>query len=111
MYCTIPRLLNHIAQSPDWLHNLEIGTQFWDSENAQCDLEIVQIPRLRGTYIYTSLHMCPALWTMVIATRATPNLMVDFWLHLHQREGTQVLPVPPCQLRSKYWSIAALCYG
>jgi len=30
--------------------NLEIGTQFWDSENAQCNLKIAQIPRLRGTY-------------------------------------------------------------
>jgi len=29
--------------------NLEIGTQFWDSENAQRNLEIAQIPRLRGT--------------------------------------------------------------
>ena len=39
--------------------NLKIGTQFWDSENAKCNLEIAQIPRLRrthimgcGTYIY-----------------------------------------------------------
>ena len=30
---------------------LEIGTQFQDSENAQRNLEIAQIPRLRGTYI------------------------------------------------------------
>jgi len=28
--------------------NLEIGTQFLDSENAQRNLDIVQIPRLRG---------------------------------------------------------------
>ena len=29
--------------------------QFWDSENAQRTLEIVQIPRLRGTYILGSI--------------------------------------------------------
>ena len=32
------------------LCNLEIGTQFQDSENAQPNLEIAQIPKLRGTY-------------------------------------------------------------
>ena len=32
--------------------NLEIGTQFRDSENEQRNLEIVQIPRLRGTYTW-----------------------------------------------------------
>jgi len=37
-------------QFQDWLCNLEIGTQFLDSENAQCNLEIAQIPRLDGTY-------------------------------------------------------------
>jgi len=41
-YCAIPRLRKRIAQSQDWLRNLEIGTQFRDSE-------IAQIPRLRGT--------------------------------------------------------------
>ena len=50
MYCAIPRLRKRIAQSQDWLRNLGIGTQFRDSENAQRNLEIVQIPRLRGTY-------------------------------------------------------------
>ena len=29
------------------LRNLEIGMQSRDSENAQCNLEIAQIPRLR----------------------------------------------------------------
>ena len=32
------------------LRYLEIGTQFRDSENAQRNLEIAQIPRLRRTY-------------------------------------------------------------
>ena len=48
-YCAIPRLRKRIAQSQDWLCNLEIGTQFRDSENAQRNLEIAQIPRLCGT--------------------------------------------------------------
>ena len=34
------------------VHNLEIGMQFRDAENAQHNLEIVQIPRLHETYIY-----------------------------------------------------------
>jgi len=49
----VHKLRKCIAQSQDWLRNLEIGTQFRDSENAQCNLEIAQIPRLRGTYIHT----------------------------------------------------------
>ena len=52
-YCAIPRLRKRIAQSQDWLHNLKIGTQFQDSENVQRNLEIAQIPRLRGT---STLH-------------------------------------------------------
>jgi len=32
--------------------DLEIGTQFLDSENAQCNLEIMQIPRLHGTCLF-----------------------------------------------------------
>ena len=42
-----------VAQSRDHatiVRNLNIGTQSQDSENAQCNLEIAQIPRLRGTY-------------------------------------------------------------
>jgi len=42
------------AQSRDCvnpLRNLEIGAQFPDSKNAQRNLKIAQIPRLRGTYI------------------------------------------------------------
>ena len=59
------------AQSRDCavsLCNLEIGTQFQDSENAQRNLEIAQIPKLRGTYLldchintctYMAWHGCP----------------------------------------------------
>jgi len=45
---------NRIVRSRDCApvpRDLEIGTQFPDSENAQCNLEIAQIPRLHGTYI------------------------------------------------------------
>ena len=37
------------------MRNLEIGAQFSDSKNAQRNLKIAQIPRLRGTYIF--LHV------------------------------------------------------
>jgi len=50
----ISRLCTGAAQSRDCINpvcNLEIGTQFRDSENVQRNLEIAQIPRLRGTYI------------------------------------------------------------
>ena len=33
------------------MRNLEIGTQSQDSENAQRNLEIAQIPRLRGALL------------------------------------------------------------
>jgi len=36
-------------------HNLEIGMQFPDSENAQHNLAIAQIPRLRGTSACTEV--------------------------------------------------------
>jgi len=52
--CAISRLRTGAAQSRDCINpvrNLEIGTQFLDSENAQRNLKIAQIPRLRGTYI------------------------------------------------------------
>ena len=39
------------------MHNLEIGTKFRDSENAQHNFEIAQIPKLRGTYIRQLLVM------------------------------------------------------
>ena len=42
-----------IALSRDCVNpvrNLEISTQFRDSKNVQRNLEIAQIPRLRGTY-------------------------------------------------------------
>jgi len=51
---TISRLRTGAALSRDCVnpvHNLEIGTQFRDSENAQHNLEIAQIPKLRGTII------------------------------------------------------------
>jgi len=35
------------------VRNLEIGAQFPDSKNAQRNLEIAQIPKLRGTDILT----------------------------------------------------------
>ena len=47
----------HIVRSRDCalvLCNLEIGTQFLDSENVQCNLEITQIPRLHGTTTHTN---------------------------------------------------------
>ena len=53
-----PRLRTSVAQSRDCvsaLRNLEIGTQFQDSENAQRNLEIAQIPKLRGTYTQCKL--------------------------------------------------------
>ena len=47
--CAISRLRKRIVQSQDCLHNLEISTQFRDSENALRNLEIAQIPKLRRT--------------------------------------------------------------
>ena len=49
----ISRTCKSIVQTQNWLHNLEIGMQFPDSENAQRTLEIAQIPRMHGTYIQT----------------------------------------------------------
>ena len=54
--CAISRLRIWIAQSQDWLRNLEVGTQFRDSENAQRTLEIAHIPRLRGTYTQNKIR-------------------------------------------------------
>ena len=54
-HCAISRLRSVAAQSSDCaaiLRNLEIGTQFRDSENAQRNLEIAQIPKLRRTYVF-----------------------------------------------------------
>jgi len=51
--CAISRLRTGAARSRDCalvLRNLEIGAQFSDSKNAQRNLEIAQIPRLRRTY-------------------------------------------------------------
>ena len=41
------------------MHNLEIGTQSQDSEKVQRNLEIAQIPRLRGTYNLVKEHPPP----------------------------------------------------
>ena len=38
-------LRTSVMQSQDWLHNLEIGTQSQDFENAQPNLQIAQILR------------------------------------------------------------------
>ena len=51
------------AQSRDCasiVRNLEIRTQSRDSENAQRNLEIAQILRLRGTYMYMQ-HVATAI--------------------------------------------------
>ena len=56
----IRRLRMQITRSRDCarvLCNLEIGTQSQDSENAQRNLEMAQILRLRGTYIYASMKL------------------------------------------------------
>ena len=53
----VRRLRTRVTQSPDCAHvlrNLEIRTQSRDSENAQRNLEIAQILRLRGTSILSS---------------------------------------------------------
>ena len=58
--CTISRLLTNAMQSRDCItlvHNLEIGKQFPNSENAQRNHKIVQIPRFCGTC--TLLLSCP----------------------------------------------------
>ena len=60
--CAVSRLRNAVAQSRDCaalLRNLEIGTQFEDSENALRNLEIAHIPKLHGTYIYIKLYDHP----------------------------------------------------
>ena len=52
----VRRLRMQITQSQDGarvLLNLETGTQSHHSENAQCNLEIAQILRLRRTCIFT----------------------------------------------------------
>ena len=48
-----------------WLCNLEIGTQFQNSENAQHNLESAQFPKLHGTYktcpnslLFASFYSC-----------------------------------------------------
>ena len=45
----------HAINCVNLVHNLEIGMQFPDSENAQHNLAIAQIPRLRGTSACTEV--------------------------------------------------------
>jgi len=51
--------------------NLEIGVQFPDSKNAQHNLEIVQIPKLHGTYtvyhskLYSGIHEVITIYTCI----------------------------------------------
>jgi len=54
-YHAISRLHTGAVQSRDYINS--IGVQFPDSENVQCNLEIGQIPRLRGTYRSRSKHL------------------------------------------------------
>ena len=56
LVCSVRKLRSgkHIVGTPDWLHNLKICMQFQDSENAQRNLEIAQIPRLHGTHTLPS---------------------------------------------------------
>jgi len=56
----ISRLRTGATQSRDCVTpvcNLEIGTQFQDSENAQHNLKIAQIPRLHGTFIQVDVSV------------------------------------------------------
>ena len=51
--CTsVLHILEIVQDLRNFLRNLEIGTQFPDSENAQHNLKIAQIPKLHGTYSY-----------------------------------------------------------
>ena len=43
-------------------HYLEIGTQFPDSENVHCNLEIAQIPRYARNIYYVVSYMLPLLF-------------------------------------------------
>ena len=74
--------LSHISSPP--------GLNLWVGAGSMVCV-ILQPCRclLQLLYICTSLYVCPALWP--IATRATPNLMVNpgssyinSWLQLHQ---------------------------
>ena len=77
MYCAISGLF---AQSQDCLCNLEIGTQFRDSENALRNLEIAQFPKLRGTYTctYTYTNIITASLAQLLP-RHSPMTEVQHW--------------------------------
>ena len=69
--CAISRLRTGAARSRDCvnpLRNLEIGAQFSDSKNAQRNLEIAQIPRLRGTYTSVELYTAKCAFQSQIVT-------------------------------------------
>ena len=78
--CAISRLHKHIAQSQDCLHNLEIGTQFRDSENALRNLEIAQIPKLRGTDTCGKSPGTLALLAVPIPRSPTFTFLPPFYL-------------------------------
>ena len=65
VYCAISRSHNYSAQSRD-------------SENAQHNLEIAQIPRLRGTYdnVYMKIANCTVQLTSVGLAQGSPQLHV-----------------------------------
>ena len=71
--CAISRLRKHLVQSQDWLHNLKIGTQFPVSENAQCNLKVVQIPRLCGAYTLNPFNS--KLWRSYTTWLVKPILL------------------------------------
>ena len=53
LYKLTPTPIN-ILRIHNLLRNLEIGAQFVDLEFAQRNLEIAQIPKMRGTYMFCS---------------------------------------------------------
>ena len=62
-------LRKRIVQSQDWLHILELGARFPNSEVVQCNLEIAQIARLRGRDINAEWLKC----------KRAPNSVVAGW--------------------------------
>jgi len=61
------------------VRNLEIGAQSPDSKNAQRNLEIAQIPKLRGTYmllcslIYISCLVATSSWQILLVPVTTDS--------------------------------------
>ena len=78
------------AQSPDCLLNLEIGTQSRDSENAQRNLEIAQILRLRGTYtpsVFTSVSFATEDEDHQAAAEMLGQLIISVEPTSHDQDG------------------------